>query len=148
MAHIVNPPNNLLTSDTVIILSVTGGSATGRSMVIVVRNIIVFIVKNCCYILSLAVGQDFNLSQSEVTFELGTNDGKTKTVFVDVLDDLLVEGTESFTLSGSIGCPSTSGSESTSGQDSGSGIVGSPGVPEAVFVGGHVTVSIFDDEGK
>ena len=92
------------------------------------------------------MGQDFNLSQSEVTFDSGANDGSTMTVFVDVLDDLLVEGTESFTLSGSIGSPAASGSGSTSSQDSGS--AGSPGVPEPVFVGGPVTVSIFDDEGK
>ena len=90
------------------------------------------------------MGQDFNLSQSEVTFELGANDGNTITVFVDILDDLFVEGTESFTLSGSIGSPSAPGSGSTSGQDSGSGSEGS----QAAFVGGPVTVSIFDDEGK
>ena len=90
------------------------------------------------------MGQDFNLSQSEVTFDSGANDGNTITVFVDVLDDLFVEGTESFTLSGSIGSPSASGSGSTSGQDSGSGSAGS----QATFVGGPVTVSIFDDEGK
>ena len=94
------------------------------------------------------MGQDFNLSQSEVTFDSGANDGNIMTVFVDILDDLFVEGMESFTLSGSIGSPSASGSGSTSSQDSGSGSAGSPGVPEAVFVGGPVTVSIFDDEGK
>ena len=38
VAHIFNPPNNLLTSDTVIILSVTGGSATSRSKIFVVCN--------------------------------------------------------------------------------------------------------------
>ena len=83
------------------------------------------------------MGQDFNLSQSEVTFELGANDGNTITVFVDVLDDLFVEGTESFTLSGSIGSPSASGSGNTSGQDSDSGSEGS----QAAFVGGPVTVA-------
>ena len=97
------------------------------------------------------MGQDFNLSQSEVTFDLGTNDGNTITVFVDVLDDLLVEGTECFTLTGGIGSPSASasGSGSTSGQlpvvDSGSG---SAAVSGAVFVGGPVTVTIFDNEGE
>ena len=40
VANIFNPPNNLLTSDTVIILSVTGGSATSRSKIIVVRSLL------------------------------------------------------------------------------------------------------------
>ena len=79
-----------------------------------------------CY-LSLAEGQDFTLSRSEVSFDQGAGDGNTISVFVDVLDDLLVEGTESFTLSGSIGSPAASGS---------------------TFVGGPVTVAILDDDGK
>ena len=37
-----------------------------------------------------------------MTFDVGANSGNTISVFVDVLDDLLVEGTESFTLSGAI----------------------------------------------
>ena len=49
------------------------------------------------------------------------------TVFVNVLDDLLVEGTECFTLSGSIGSPAATG---------------------ASFVGGPATVCILDNEGK
>ena len=80
------------------------------------------------YFLSLTVGQDFTLSRTEVTFDLGANDGNTITVFVDVLDDLLVEGTETFTLSGAI---------STTTAASGS-----------TFVGGPVTVTILDDDGK
>lgn len=73
---------------------------------------------------SLAVGEDFTLSPTEVTFVIGANDGNTRSVFVDVLDDDDVEGTESFTLSGSTSSP------------------------EAVFVGGPATVSILDDDGK
>ena len=76
-----------------------------------------------CY-LSLAVGQDFTLSRSEVTFDIGANNGNTLSVFVDVLDDLLVEGTECFTLSGS-----------TASQ-------------AAPFVGGDVTVCINDNDCK
>ena len=62
-----------------------------------------------------------------VTFDTGANDGNTITVFVDVLDDLLVEGTECFTLSGGIG---------------------SPAAPGSSFVGGPVTVCILDNDGK
>ena len=79
-----------------------------------------------CY-LSLAEGQDFTLSRSEVTFDLATTIPGSITVFVDVLDDLLVEGTESFTLSGGIGSPAAFGS---------------------TFVGGDVTVAILDNDCK
>ena len=80
------------------------------------------------YFLSLTVGLDFHLSQTEVMFGVGGNNGNTISVFVDVLDDLLVEGTETFTLSGAI---------STTLAASGS-----------TFVGGDVTVTILDDDGK
>ena len=76
----------------------------------------------CCYP-SLAVGQDFTLSRTEVTFGLGTNDGNVISAFVDILDDLFIEGTENFTLTGSV-------------------------APPASFVGGPVTVRIIDDDGK
>ena len=69
------------------------------------------------------MGQDFLLSRTEVTFALGTNDGNVISTFVDILDDLLVEGTENFTLTGSV-------------------------APPASFVGGPVTVSIIDNDGK
>ena len=80
------------------------------------------------YFLSLTVGLDFNLSRTEVTFDIGANDGNVITVFVDVLDDLLVEGTESFTLSGAISTTTAA--------------------PGSTFVGGDVTVTILDDDGK
>ena len=71
------------------------------------------------------MGEDFTLSPTEVTFDIGTNDGNTINVVVDVLDDDDVEGTESFTLSASTSSP------------------------EAVFVGvPALTVSILDDDGK
>ena len=73
------------------------------------------------------MGEDFTLSRSEVTFDIGANDGNTITVIVDVLDDLLVEGTETFTLTGGIRSTAAAG---------------------AVFVGGPATVSILDDDGK
>lgn len=42
---------------------------------------------------------DFELSRSEVTFDLGANDNNTITVFADIFDDFIVEGTETFTFS-------------------------------------------------
>ena len=73
------------------------------------------------------MGEDFILLRSEVTFDIGANDGNTINVLVDVLDDLLVEGTECFTLTGGIG---------------------SPAAPGSSFVGGPVTVCILDNDGK
>ena len=67
------------------------------------------------------------MSRSQVTFTAGDNDGNTLAIFVDVWDDLLVEGTETITLSGSLHNPTT------------------PGV---TFVGGPVTLTILDDDGK
>ena len=63
-----------------------------------------------------------------MTFDVGANSGNTISVFVDVLDDLLVEGTESFTLSGAI-----------------STTIAAPG---STFVGGGVTVFITDNDCK
>ena len=40
VAHIINPPNNLLPDHTVIALSVSGGSATSTSVIIVVHIIV------------------------------------------------------------------------------------------------------------
>ena len=71
--------------------------------------------------LSLAVGLDFIFFQTELTFTEGTSDGDV--IFIDILDDILVEGTENFTLTGSVAAP-------------------------ASFVGGPVTVSIIDNDGK
>ena len=77
---------------------------------------------------SLPEGQDFTLLRSEITFDAGANDGNTITVFVDALDDLLVEGTECFTLSGSISTTTAP--------------------PGASFVGDPATVCLLDNEGK
>ena len=77
--------------------------------------------------ISLAVGQDFILSRTEVTFDVDAINGSIITVFVDVINDLFVEGAETFTLSGTVGVPAADG---------------------AVFVGGPVTVTILDDDGK
>ena len=68
------------------------------------------------------MGQDFNLSRTEVTFGIGTNDGFIITIFASILDDPLVERTESFTLTGSV-------------------------APPASF-SGSITVSIIDNDGK
>ena len=79
-----------------------------------------------CY-LSPAEGLDFNLPRTEETFGVGAANGNTMSIIVDVLNDLLVEGTECFTLSGAIGTPAASGSR---------------------FVGGDVTICIDNNNSK
>ena len=58
-----------------------------------------------------------------MTFDLGATNGILISIIVDILDDLLVEGTENIVLSGRVASP-------------------------ASFVGGPATVSILDDDGK
>lgn len=70
------------------------------------------------------MGEDFTLSRTVVTFDFGEDDGNRRVTFVHVLDDPLVEGTESFTLSGSVTAPYAS------------------------FVGDPVTIDIIDDDSK
>ena len=51
---------------------------------------------------------DFNLARSTVTFDAGSNHENTINTFIDVVDDLVVEGIETIVVSGSVA--STSGS--------------------------------------
>ena len=119
----ITPSNAFLPTETIVNISVTGGSATCESMISVTHNHGRLQLFTCCTcILSLAVGQDFSLSQTEVTFSAGTTDGNTTGIFVNILDDTLVEGTENFTLTGSVAPPASFGSS--------------------------ITVSIIDDDGK
>jgi len=60
------------------------------------------------------------------TFDLGANDGNTISLIVDILDDRVVEGTETFTLSGSVVTTGTI----------------------ATFEGGPANVTILDDDSK
>jgi len=74
----------------------------------------------------LAGGTDFVLARDEVTFDAGANNGNTISIRIEIWDDLSVERTERFTLTGSVVT---------------TGYIG-------VFVGCPATVSILDDDGK
>jgi len=74
----------------------------------------------------LAGGADFVLVLDQVTFDIGANNGNGISVPIIIQDDLLVEGTETFTLTGSVVTTGTI----------------------ATFVGGPATVSILDNDGK
>ena len=55
----------------------------------------------------LVEGDDFCLLAKEVIFDHGTTTGSTQnvSVIVDIIDDSLVEGTESFVVSGNVTAP-------------------------------------------
>ena len=59
------------------------------------------------------MGEDFILSRTEVTFDVGTTYGNAINILVNILDDTLVEGTENFTLTGSVAPPASFGSSIT-----------------------------------
>jgi len=42
------------------------------------------------------------LVRDQVTFDIGANNGNTISVPINIMDDLLVEGAETFTLTGSV----------------------------------------------
>ena len=55
----------------------------------------------------LVEGDDFHLLRHEVTFVQGATTGNTQNVSIDIIDDSLVEETESFVISGSITAPAS-----------------------------------------
>lgn len=48
----------------------------------------------------IADGSDF-LLPTELTFDVGAEDNTVRNITIDILDDLVVEGIENFTISGS-----------------------------------------------
>ena len=69
--------------------------------------------------------EDFSLANSTLTFDQGANDSNVQVLAINISDDQLVEGTESFVVSGNVTAP-------------------------ASFVpgGDTVTVGILDNDGK
>ena len=72
-----------------------------------------------------ATSEDFSLPTNEVVFLNDTNSGTIHTLVINIVDDGLVEGTETFVLSGSVTSP-------------------------AMFLPGRnmTTITIMDNEGK
>ena len=52
-----------------------------------------------------ATSEDFSLSTNELVFLNGTNNGTIQTLVISIVDDGLVEGTETIVLSGSVTSP-------------------------------------------
>ena len=50
-------------------------------------------------------GDDFHLLRQEVTFDKGDTTGNTRSASIEIIDDFLLEGTESFVVSGNVTSP-------------------------------------------
>ena len=55
----------------------------------------------------LVEGDDFHLLAQEVTFDQGTTTDSTQNASIEIIDDSLVEGTESFVVSGNVTAPAS-----------------------------------------
>jgi len=81
---------------------------TCKSIVAIDNNILLTfdVVQLTTYIVALSHylvdGNDFHLLRQEVTFNQGATTGTTQSVSINIIDDSLVEGTESFVVSGSV----------------------------------------------
>ena len=62
----------------------------------------------CCSLPPSVEGDDFCLLTQEVTFDQGATTGSTQNASIEIIDDSLVEGTESFVISGSVTAPASS----------------------------------------
>ena len=52
-------------------------------------------------------GDDFHLLRQEVTFDRGDTTGNTQSASIEIIDDFLLEGTESFIVSGNVTAPAS-----------------------------------------
>ena len=88
-----------------------GGNATGKAGSYVCYNI--FLSINGCVSFTitffnlLAENADFRLVFQRLTLCQGTSNGNVQSLVVDIADDFLVEGTESFVISGDAKAPAT-----------------------------------------
>ena len=52
-------------------------------------------------------GDDFHLLRQEVTFDRGDTTGNTRSASIEIIDDFLLEGTESFVVSCNVTAPAS-----------------------------------------
>ena len=73
----------------------------------------IFLSMNSCVSLTviffnlIAVNEDFHVVFQSLTLCRGTSNGNVQSLVVDITDDFLVEGTESFVISGDATAPAT-----------------------------------------
>lgn len=129
------PTSNSLLANEIVVTAVLADSSTAQCKLPSIMFTVLYtmllhssqlIMPSLCCLPPLVVGSDFLLLRPEVTFDVGANDGNFITFVVDILDDFLVEGTETFTLFGNVTTTGISAS----------------------FVGGPATFTIIDNDGR
>ena len=68
---------------------------------IVLLSLTIFLLHN------FVEGDDFHLLGQEVTFDKGDTTGNTRSASIEIIDDFLLEGTESFVCSGNVTAPAS-----------------------------------------
>ena len=70
-------------------------------------DIILLTISNVTLSHHLVEGDDFHLLRQEVTFDQGDTTGNTRSASIEIIDDFLLEGTESFVVSGNVTAPAS-----------------------------------------
>ena len=106
---IIKPASAILKTEVTLNFTVVSGNATGKARSCLCYNFI----KNDCVSLTvtffnpLAVNKDFVLLFPTLTLCQGTNNNNVQSLAVDIKDDSVPEGTESFVISGDATAPAS-----------------------------------------
>ena len=111
---IIEPPTAILETEVTLNFSVVDGNATGKSEGCVCYSLHdIFLSMNDSVSFSVtffnvfAVNEDFRLVFQKLTLCRGTSNDNVQSLVVDIMDDFLVEGTESFVISGDATAPAS-----------------------------------------
>ena len=119
--YLLNPPNVTLQKPIIVTVMVVNGSATGKlqlsfyCMLYYAFSTAALIQSQLLnhFISLLTEGDDFSLANSTLTFDTnvtadqGTNDSNIQVLAIHILDEQLVERTESFVISGNVTKPAS-----------------------------------------
>ena len=106
---IIKPASAILKTEVTLNFTVVNGNATGKARSCLCYNFI----KNGCvsftvtFFNPLAVNEDFVLLFPTLTLCRGTNDNNVQSLVVDIIDDSVPEGTESFNIFGDATAPAS-----------------------------------------
>ena len=110
---IIEPSTAILGTEVTLNFSVVDGSATGKLEAMCVTSSNLFLSMKACmsfavtFLNLLAEDEDFRLIFQRLTLCQGTISNNVQSLVVDITDDFLVEGTESFVVSGDATAPAS-----------------------------------------
>ena len=106
---IIAPSTAILETEVTLNFSVVGGNATGKagSYVCYISSMNGCVSLTVTFFNLLAVNEDFRLVFQRLTLCRGTSNDNVQSLVVDIIDDFLVEGTESFVISGDATAPAS-----------------------------------------